>query len=77
MKRSEFLLKLSANMQKHKSLIDGYAKGSIPLKCLCDNLAIYLIDEIKNAGLLPPPQDNTVPWEAMAFEWEPEEEQDA
>lgn len=46
MKKSEMILKLSANLQKHENMLLGYAKGSITLKCTCDNLAIYLLKEL-------------------------------
>lgn len=39
MKKSEAVIALSEKLQKSKNLFDGYKKGSITLKCLCDNLA--------------------------------------
>lgn len=55
MKRSEAILRISGNMQKHENILRGYAKGSITLKCACDNLSIYILDELKKMGMLPPP----------------------
>lgn len=54
MKRSEAILKISENLQKHENMFKGYAKGSIDLKCTCDNLATYLMKELEKMGMLPP-----------------------
>lgn len=55
MKKSEAILSLSEKLQKSQNLLDGYKKGSITLKCLCDNLATRAVDYCdKEIGMLPP-----------------------
>lgn len=54
MKRSDAIYKLSEKLQKQNALVDGYKKGSINLKCLCDNLSIIIMNEIETIGMLPP-----------------------
>jgi hypothetical protein len=55
MKKSEAILSLSEKLQKSQNLLDGYKKGSITLKCLCDNLATRAVDYCeKELGMLPP-----------------------
>lgn len=86
MKRSEMILRISENLQKHENVFKGYANGSIPLKCACDNLAVYLMKEIENKGMLPPERFREMNWNEtgitysdwlqlpqMINEWEPED----
>jgi hypothetical protein len=55
MKRSEAILSLSEKLQKSQNLLDGYKKGSITLKCLCDNLATRAVDYCENELKMSPP----------------------
>jgi len=55
MKKSEAILRISKKLQKQTALLKGYSRGVINLKCLCDNLATYVINDIEKAGMLPPP----------------------
>jgi len=58
MKRSDAILSLSGKLQKSQNLLDGYKKGSITLKCLCDNLATRAVDYCVNElGMFPPRTD--------------------
>lgn len=54
MKRSEMIQIISRNLQKHENMFNGYKNGSIPLKCVSDNLASYILKEIEKVGMLPP-----------------------
>jgi len=58
MKKSDAILSLSKKLQKSQNLLDGYKKGSINLKCLCDNLATRVMNYCENEiGMLPPFDD--------------------
>ena len=61
MKKSEAILSISEKLQKSQNLYDGYKKGSINLKCLCDNLAIRVLQHCENEQI-------------VKEEWEQEEE---
>lgn len=54
MKRSEMGSKLSLKLQKSENLFKGYSKGSIDLKCLCDNLQERILNFLESEGMLPP-----------------------
>lgn len=79
MRRSEMILVISRNIQKHENILNGYAKGSIPLKCCADNLATYILNAIEKQGMLPP-EVQQIFWDrsqggyAMMSEWESEDE---
>ena len=51
MKRSEMILKISKNLQKHENIFRGYKKDNLTLKCACDNLATYLLNSTE-VGLI-------------------------
>jgi hypothetical protein len=58
MKRSEAILSLSEKLQKSQNLLDGYKKGSINLKCLCDNLATRAVDYCERSLRMLPPESS-------------------
>lgn len=61
MKRSEAILSLSEKLQKSQNLLDGYKKGSITLKCLCDNLATRAVDYcVGSLRMLPPESSRSI-----------------
>ena len=53
MKRSEAILKISEKLQKQIHLINSDIQRNNP-KMLCDNLALRIMSEIENIGMLPP-----------------------
>jgi hypothetical protein len=72
MKRSDAILSLSEKLQKSQNLLDGYKKGSINLKCLCDNLATRIMNYCENEiGMYPPDKFHQG---HHISEWEPEDE---
>lgn len=54
MKRSELGDLINEKLRNSENLFKGYAKGSISLKCLCDNLEYRMLNIIEKAGMLPP-----------------------
>ena len=55
MKREDAILKISEKLQKQEALLQGYVKGSISLKCLCDNLSTLALDQAEyEIGMSPP-----------------------
>jgi hypothetical protein len=55
MKRSEAILSISDKLQKSQNLLDGYKNASINLKCLCDNLAIRILNHCEEEISMYPP----------------------
>lgn len=81
MKESDAILRISKKLQKQEHMYKGYAKGSISLKCLCDNLALRVMKEIDDIGMLPPEEHvreidvgGGKIIEDVFCEWEPEDE---
>ena len=54
MKRSEAVLRISAKLQKQLHLMKSQIMLDNP-KMLCDNLALRVMTEIEEIGMLPPP----------------------
>ena len=79
MKRSEAIVSLSEKLQKSQNLFDGYKKGSINLKCLCDNLATRAIDHCDNKIRMLPPfvdqYESDTSLDLIGNRWEPEDEE--
>lgn len=61
MKKSDAILLLSEKIQKSQNLLDGYKNGSIEFKCLCDNLALRVLDYCEfQLRMLPPESSRSV-----------------
>lgn len=54
MKRSEAVLRISTKLQKQLHLMKSQIMLDNP-KMLCDNLALRVMSEIEELGMLPPP----------------------
>lgn len=57
MKKSEMVLILSNKLQKQIHFINSMVKHP---KCLCDNLAIMVLNEIERNGMKPPVVKKTI-----------------
>ena len=69
MKRSEAVLKISDKLQKQMHMINSEKTRNNP-KMLCDNLALRIMTEIEQMGMLPPNQYAST--NEFRFEWEDE-----
>ena len=77
-KKSEAIYALSLKLQKQEALFKGYGKGSINLKCLCDNLSSMILTCVEDEiGMSPPSYNENAGFcrSNMVNKWESKDEE--